>query len=388
MRAQDGLRSIQREDGLWVHAKQNAGHPLGNTVLALQALRNSGVGPKDPSVTKAFAGIDKFMEKNFAIARVRVGSIGIYLSLLATQPEIRMGGEIADLGLTREEMRARDKKKAPKLSRARRKKIKEVIEFLVEAQQGGLWYYHNGKGRNARSPEGDLPPGGFAKSSFDIVETHLVLMGLRDAQRAGIRVKKSVFEVALKTMLNQRHGSSGDALKVLLRGWDQKTGEAVIRMSGTGKPRAFFYSHKRSAFNVSTTLAGVHCVKMCADALGNSKLAREGRQAALDGMAYLLQDGDAFLRPVAYKDGRVKGNYMYVAYVMDRFAMEQGIRWVNDIDWYRIVGEGLLDRENSSSKPGIWHGGNSAARYSPSIETSITLLVFKRARVAITTSEG
>jgi len=209
------------------------------------------------------------------------------------------------------------------------RRLRRMAEILVDSQlKSGGWSY----GTRA------YPDQSLAGWSYDISNTQFAILGLRAAANAGAKIPRATWERAL-ALLDKAQMPDG--------GWSYE---------GDG------------GSTDSRTAAGAYCWIICATSL-DEKLAPEvaAQNARLRGALNWLA------RSAESKSLASPPDY-YFLYSLERLCMVAAIERLGTRDWY-VEGASLLVR--SQSREGTWSGG-----FSPGIDTSMALLVLRKAFVA------
>lgn len=296
------LEAQNPSNGSWVDSGN--GHPVGATSLVLLALINSGMSPQEKAIARGLDYLRKAKEPT------QTYDASLLIMVLAAAKE----GGTDDA------------------------RIASLVKQLEQSQSsrgpnsGGWSYHHNSRGESDNS------------------NSQFALLGLREAQYAGIPVSRHVWELA-RTYWTQRQNNDG--------GWNYKT-------------------RGDSSYN-SMTAAGVSSLVIAESMLP------EGKDENPDGTPICCgqeSDDNAVERGIAWfgreGDYRIDRNLdgprwpHYSLYGLERVGRLSGRRFFGNHDWYREGAELLLDRQDP--RLGSWKGRNE----NPVIGTSMALLFLSK----------
>jgi len=280
------LKGRQLADGAWRYAAQQQD---GATALCVYALLVAGVPPDDPAVQ---AGIAYFID------RPPQHTYTVTLNILA---------------LTRAD------------PRRHRTRIAECADYLVEAQQRGernrgMWTYGKQQGR-----------------SGDNSNTQFAMLGLYEAQRAGVAIPRAVWMAASTHYTKSQHQSGG---------WGYRPG---ARPSGSMTAAAIASLHM-----VGNALYGP--TKTCGQSTYDKRVAA--------GIQWLAQNFSVERNPGG-------GHHYYYLYALERAGMITGLKYFGSHDWYREGASHLVRRQGAN---GSW--GNE-------VDTAFALLFLAKGKVPV-----
>lgn len=340
----------QRDDGSWA-SPYGATYPVGPTALAVLALLKSGVPPGHPKVEKAFAYLR-------GLPLTRTYEVGILLMALDAKydpaPDPFAAEEVDRYG-----QRVVAEPCADLISKEDLAWMKQGVDFLVKHQTTGFWRY---------------PDGG-----FDLSNTQYALLGLKAADRCGLKVPTNVWVDALAFLLGHQEA---DGPEVEVRA-NEVRGAYRIEWKEKAKARGFRYVAGRSPLTGSMTTAGAACLMICQSQLWKSrKFGAEDRQrtrvGVRDALAWMQLHFDVTRNP----GGGPQWHYYYL-YGLERLGILAHTRFVGKVDWYAEGAELLL---HDQDPPGSWWEGDV-------VDTCFALLFLKRssfrtANPVITPSES
>jgi hypothetical protein len=329
--------------------KMVAGHRVGETALALHALRACGVPAEDPLVAAGFS----FLRAGYR-AQKKVDALQTYdvsFVVIALDTNLHRAPDPDPAG---RKPAAPPRKAPPPVDDL--PWLREMTAWLVAAQgkEGGFGY---------------TSPGFY---DTDVSNTQIALLALKSARRCAADVPAEVWRKALVHLLDAQE-SAGPVCVRRDESW--KPDEGGERRTVAGRDRARGWGYKaRSAGTGSMTAGGVSSLVICrSELLGtpgyDGKLDARAEQGIWDGIAWL---GSRFT--VAENPGPrdapapVQGKLYYYLYGLERAGVLSGIPWTGEHDWYREGAAWLVDHQEPS---GDWAGGL--------VETCFALLFLQRA---------
>lgn len=199
-------------------------------------------------------------------------------------------------------------------------RIQTLVDQLVEQQSNGIWGY---------------PGGG------DLSNTQYAAMGLWAARRKGAEVPVTV--------------------------WKELAG-AMPRFAANGGGFGYSPSSKRASTE-TMTVAGIACVEICRDFLGDELSGRKTKRSTkLDRDQEKALSWIARRFPTQFKS---RGSLGYYLYGLERMGALTGLRELDGKNWYEIGARFLVEQQD---KNGAWK-----QLYAGSLGTSFALLFLSRA---------
>jgi hypothetical protein len=252
--------------------------------------------------------------------------------------------------------------------------MKQGVDFLVKHQNGGSWRY----------PEG----------GFDLSNTQYALLGLKAADRCGLKVPTSVWSQALDFLLahQEETGREVDVRANEVRGdyrveWTEKARARGFRYVKGGPAPPGAPAGPRGGGGGppptgSMTTAGAAGLLICQSQLWKSRKfggeARAKTRAAIrDALAWMQENFAVESNP-----GMGFAHHYYYLYGLERMGILAHTRFVGKHDWYGDGAELLLFEQGPD---GSWNEGDL-------VDTCFALLFLKRssfrtANPSITPSE-
>jgi len=341
VRGANWLLTRQREDGAWA-AQEAAGYPMGPTALATLALLKCGIPPGHPKIERAFAYLRKQkLTKVYEVAVLMMALDAKY----DPAPDPFAKEEVDRYG-----NRVVPEPCAENMSKEDLAWLKQGVDFLVEHQRGGTWRY----------PEG----------GYDLSNTQYALLGLKAADRCGLKVPLEVWRSALAALLNVQ---DPEGAEVELRGNEVRGGYRV-EWREKAKARGFKYVAKGMPTTGSMTTAGASGLMICQSMLWKSrKFGGEERQrtreAIRDALAWMQTNFSVVDNP-----GMGPAHHYYYLYGLERMGVVAHLRYLGKTDWYLDGAELLLSEQDDR---GSWMGGDV-------VDTCFALLFLKRSSFRIT----
>jgi hypothetical protein len=339
VRAANWLLLRQKDDGSW-SSPFDATYPMGATAFATLALLKAGIPAGHPRIERAFAFLRKQkLRKTY--------EVGILLMALDAKYGVAKDPFEKD-EVDRYGNRVVAEPCAEHASKDDLAWMKQGVDFLVANQTGGHWRY----------PEG----------GFDLSNTQYALLGLKAADRCGLKVPLEVWRSSLTFLLGYQ---DADGAEVALRG-NEVRGRYRIEWSEKAKARGFRYVAKAPVTGAMTT-AGAAGLMICQGMLWKSRKfdgdARARTRAAVrDALAWMQVNFDVTTNP-----GGGEGAHFYYLYGLERMAISGHVRFLGTYDWYADGAEVLLHEQEDL---GCW-GGEQV------VETCYALLFLKRSSFRI-----
>jgi hypothetical protein len=304
-----------------------AGHRVGETALALHALRSCGVPADDPQVAAGFAFVRAGYARQRKVDGLQCYDISFILIALDTHRQ-RAAPDAA---------RKPARGAPPPVDDG--PWIREMTAWLVAAQgkTGGFGYSSPGYYDN------------------DLSNTQVALLALHAARRSGAEVPAEVFRRALAYFLDAQE-SSGPAAARRDETW-KPDAKGEPRTEGA-RDRARGWGYKpRTEGTGSMTAGGVSSLAICRAELSGSpgydgKLDARAEQGIWDGLAWLGARFTVTENPGPRgAPAAVAGKQYYWLYAMERAGALSGIPWAGEHDWYREGARWLVDNQQPS---GAW----------------------------------
>ncbi|MFO0933111.1 MAG: prenyltransferase/squalene oxidase repeat-containing protein [Planctomycetota bacterium] len=341
VRGANWLLTHQREDGSWTSV-QAQGYPMGPTALATLALLKCGIPPGHPKITRAFAYLkQQKMLKVYEVAVLMMALDAKYDPApdpFAKEEVDRYGNRVVPEpcaeNMTKEDLAW----------------MKQGVDFLVGHQTGGYWRY----------PEG----------GFDLSNTQYALLGLKAADRCGLKVPLEVWRASLAFLLDHQ---DADGAEVELRG-NEVRGDYRVEWKEKAKARGFKYVAKGMRTTGAMTTAGAAGLMICQSMLWKSrKFTGEDRQrtreAIRDALAWMQTNFSVVDNP-----GAGPTWHYYYLYGLERMGVVAHLRFLGRTDWYLDGAELLLMEQDDR---GSWQAGDV-------VDTCFALLFLKRSSFRIT----
>jgi hypothetical protein len=299
-KGKDYLTGEQSRDGDWERDPAAALRPGGPTALALLALLNAGVPADKEVIKKGIAYLKGVPQKDTYVVGLRTM---VYC-----------------------------------LAGADKQLIRKDVDWLLDTRQANGWGY------------------GVPKTRADNSNTQYALLGLHEAQQAGIKIDPQVWREVRDYYLKQVGG-----------GYVYIPGERVSFTMTTAGLCALIIAG--SDLNTSEeTPAGDGSWNRCGEYKENPEIV-----SALRVMADKFPVGRALdAEPYTY----------YALYGLERAGRLTGLRYIGKHDWYRSGCEYLVARQQGD---GSWKGSGVAG--SPIVSTSFALLFLSKGRTPIIVSK-
>ncbi|MBE7491124.1 MAG: hypothetical protein HS108_05125 [Planctomycetes bacterium] len=366
---------------------------IGNHGACVLTLLHGGYDRKHPAVVK---GLDYIVSSR----QPQSGTYANAIVLMALQKFYeREQREHGLLGCeTPQQFEAARARVFNALSEPHRKLATELLAELEGARasgNGGYTYY----GTAGRTTSGQ------GASYYDNSCSQYAMLGFKAASMLGLRVNSSVFSDEAARLIRQ-YQPAMDATALDFeyapdaRDGDEKERKTKSRATPrTGKitPGGWGYSGEyRGAQTLQMTAAGVSSLTICMDELkirgrlGHDLAFRialhiHGAQYYMAGSYYKPEHFEANGRSILDHHSDGWGGY-YNLYSVERACLLAGIRTLGqDVDWYRIGAEGLLDAQYED---GSWDGAGSlpgAENRVAMINTCMAILFLKQAAMPVIT---
>ncbi len=369
------LRTKQLKDGGWSTGGSTtyAGgrvlqYALGETALCLLVFRSCGVPADDPAVLRGWARLRELypLRKSDPFTPPMVYDVAVLL--MALDAHLPAAGDPAG--------------ERP-LSRGDRLWVRELVQYLVRAQEGsGSFGYHS-------------PPHRYEDHS----NLQFAILGLKAAVRLGEKVPFTAFRAAASHLLRAQEERGPPVERRESVGPAAEGYGLVTRVAGRDSARGWHYQDTGDASG-SMTAAGVSSLVVCRGELQAEEKLRPGDDAELtrsirDGIAWLGHRFSTEKVPYTNRKSRVAGFGMhYFLWSVERAGVLSGVSWMGAHDWYLEGARWFLARQAAD---GSWTDGNpDPARAGPPPgtfpETAYALLFLRKAtfRVsgAVATEEG
>jgi hypothetical protein len=338
LRGANWLLARQKEDGSF--PSSYGGYPMGPTALATLALLKAGLPAGHPRIERAFAFLRRQdLRKTYEVAILLMALDAKYDP--ASDP---FRAEEVD----RYGHRVVEEPCADRISKEDLAWMKEGMDFLVGKQTGGTWRY---------------PAGG-----FDLSNTQYALLGLKAADRCGLKVPQEVWRDALEALLRHQE-PTGEPVDVRA---NEIRGAYRVEWTEKARARGFRYvKDEQSPVTGSMTTAGAAGLMICQSMLWSSKRfspdeRQRTREGVRDAMAWMQRNFDVTSNPGV---GAARhGWHYYYLYGLERMGILGHLRFVGKADWYQDGAELLMFEQ---ADDGGWMGGDV-------VESCFALLFLKR----------
>jgi hypothetical protein len=329
--------------------KMVAGHRVGETALALHALRACGAPAGDPQVAAGFAFIREGYRTQKKVDALQTYDVSFMVIAIDTNLH-----------------RAPDPDPAGRKPAAPARKGPPPVDDLPWLLEMTAWLV---------AAQGKAGGFGYTSPGFydtDVSNTQIALLALKSARRCAADVPADLWRKALVHLLDAQE-SAGPPCVRRDESWKPDEGDARRTVGGRDRARGWGYKPKFPGTG-SMTAGGVSSLVICrSELLGtpgyDGKLDARAEQGIWDGIAWL---GSRFT--VSENPGPrdapapVQGKQYYYLYGLERAGVLSGIPWTGEHDWYREGATWLIDHQEP---PGHWAGGL--------VETCFALLFLERA---------
>lgn len=310
------LLKNQNPDGSW---GEYALQPTGRTSLVALALLNCGLTPdKSPEIKKTLDWLEKQQPPRATYA----ASLQIMVFTLADAK--RYKPRITSLALWLEERQIKD------------------------GENKGGWSYFDRPG------------------SADNSNSQFAVLGLHEAERAGVKIKDQTWQLALNywTSNNMQRGDGS---------WSYELDNPGVSGSMTcaGIASVIIARDRLRVADASVVGGRIQCCGAPAE---------EARDPVADGLAWLARKFTVTNNPNAAGIGGIARSYpwlLYYLYGVERVGRMSGQRFIGTHDWYREGCRFLIDQQDKFS--GSWQG-TGPIEADPVIGTSFALLFLSKGR--------
>ena len=309
-------------------AKLPGGYPMGRLALPLAAALKGGASTKDPAVVAAFDRLAKLQPaKTYGVA--------CYLFALDA-----LARKQAKEGIRRRS-RTFVGRKPHQAKGDVRKRMAQMVEWLVNARVAGMGYWHYG-----------VSAGG-----HDFSNSQFAILGLQLGIEHGIAVPRKVFEEIAKIFISTQtlieapekiNISYGLRLEDLLQ--NRRTTAKAQSTSFTVKPGGWQYHATKGGSKASMTAAGASSLLVARNGLGRTNLAlRQSLDKALvRSYAWINKNFNAFIQAGG------GGHGLYTMYSLEKVGDLGEIEKFGEHNWYVEGATILLDKQQGD---GGWAGG-------------------------------
>jgi len=313
-------------------AKLPGGYPMGRLALPLAAALKGGASTKDPAVVAAFSRLAKLQPtKTYGVA--------CYLFALDA-----LARKQAKEGVQRRS-RTFVGRKPHQAKGDVRKRMAQMVEWLVGARAEGMGYWNYGY---------SSAPGA---QRHDFSNAQFAILGLQIGIEHGIAVPRKVFEEIAKIFISTQtlieapekiNISYGLRLEDLLQ--NRRTTARAQSTSFTVKPGGWQYTAAKGGSKASMTAAGASSLLVARNGLGRANL---GLRQSLD---------KALVRSYAWINKNFKsfiaagggGHGLYTMYSLEKVGDLGEIEKFGEHNWYVEGATILLDKQQGD---GGWAGG-------------------------------
>lgn len=344
--------ALQKPDGSW-EGPYSKNYPMGHTVLSVLTLHKAGLARDHPRLRKAWEYLHALpLKKTYSVSL-------LLMALDAKYAPARDPFEVVEMDRYGKTKRKKgDDPCALTISKQDKELMRRGVEFLVEAQnENGVWRYPS-KGKN-----------------WDLSNTQYALLGLKSAERCGLKVPPAVWFSALRFLLEWQDPKGKETA---LEG-NEVRGRYRLTWKEKAQARGFRYSKRTQPATGSMTTAGLAGLVICKSALWTSrkfkgKLRAQTRRGIRDAMAWLQTYFDVTTNPsdVPPKpDSPFKAfhaHHYYYLYGLERAGILTRARYFGEFDWYEEGAEFFLHEQEDD---GGWPGAPE--------DTCFAILFLKRA---------
>ena len=309
-------------------AKLPGGYPMGRLALPLAAALKGGASTKDPAVVAAFDRLAKLQPaKTYGVA--------CYLFALDA-----LARKQAKEGIRRRS-RTFVGRKPHQAKGDVRKRMAQMVEWLVNARVSGMGYWHYG----------------VSSGGHDFSNSQFAILGLQIGIEHGIAVPRKVFEEIAKIFVSSQtmmatpekiNISYGLRLEDLLQ--NRRTTAKAQSTSFTVKPGGWQYHATKGGSKASMTAAGASSLLVARNGLGRTNLAlRQSLDKALvRSYAWINKNFNAFIQAGG------GGHGLYTMYSLEKVGDLGEIEKFGEHNWYVEGATILLDKQQGD---GGWAGG-------------------------------
>ena len=309
-------------------AKLPGGYPMGRLALPLAAALKGGASTKDPAVVAAFDRLAKLQPaKTYGVA--------CYLFALDA-----LARKQAKEGIRRRS-RTFVGRKPHQAKGDVRKRMAQMVEWLVNARVAGMGYWHYG----------------VSSGGHDFSNSQFAILGLQIGIEHGIAVPRKVFEEIAKIFVSSQtmmaapekiNISYGLRLEDLLQ--NRRTTAKAQSTSFTVKPGGWQYHATKGGSKASMTAAGASSLLVARNGLGRTNLAlRQSLDKALvRSYAWINKNFNAFIQAGG------GGHGLYTMYSLEKVGDLGEIEKFGEHNWYVEGATILLDKQQGD---GGWAGG-------------------------------
>lgn len=309
-------------------AKLPGGYPMGRLALPLAAALKGGASTKDPAVVAAFDRLAKLQPaKTYGVA--------CYLFALDA-----LARKQAKEGIRRRS-RTFVGRKPHQAKGDVRKRMAQMVEWLVNARVAGMGYWHYG----------------VSSGGHDFSNSQFAILGLQIGIEHGIAVPRKVFEEIAKIFVSSQtmmaapekiNISYGLRLEDLLQ--NRRTTAKAQSTSFTVKPGGWQYHATKGGSKASMTAAGASSLLVARNGLGRTNIAlRQSLDKALvRSYAWINKNFNAFIQAGG------GGHGLYTMYSLEKVGDLGEIEKFGEHNWYVEGATILLDKQQGD---GGWAGG-------------------------------
>ena len=309
-------------------AKLPGGYPMGRLALPLAAALKGGASTKDPAVVAAFDRLAKLQPaKTYGVA--------CYLFALDA-----LARKQAKEGVQRRS-RTFVGRKPHQAKGDVRKRMAQMVEWLVNARVAGMGYWHYG----------------VSSGGHDFSNSQFAILGLQIGIEHGIAVPRKVFEEIAKIFVSSQtmmaapekiNISYGLRLEDLLQ--NRRTTAQAQSTSFTVAPGGWQYHAPKAGSKASMTAAGASSLLVARNGLGRTNLAlRQSLDKALvRSYAWINKNFNAFIQAGG------GGHGLYTMYSLEKVGDLGEIEKFGEHNWYVEGATILLDKQQGD---GGWAGG-------------------------------
>ena len=313
-------------------AKLPGGYPMGRLSLPLAAALKGGASTKDPVVVAAFARLAKLQP-------TKTYGVSCYLFALDA-----LARQQAKEGVKRRS-RTFVGRKPHQAKGDVRKRMSQMVEWLVGARAEGMGYWNYGY---------CSAPGA---QRHDFSNAQFAVLGLQIGIEHGIPVPRKVFEEIAKILISTQtlieapekiSISYGLRLEDLLQ--KRRTTTKSQSATFTVKPGGWQYTAVKGGSKASMTAAGASSLLVARNGLGRTNLAlRQSLDKALvRSYAWINKNFNAFIQAGG------GGHGLYTMYSLEKVGDLGEIEKFGEHNWYVEGATILLDKQQGD---GGWAGG-------------------------------